>query len=271
MCADKYQERTVYVIGAGGFIGTHLVKSIEGAQGLSCSAGGLSSVTQVKNYWEAIPEYADFIIHVAEPALVTIEAGFDEEKYKSERLSLVKNLLALKPKHLIYFSSALVGKRDSAYTCSKLAVENLLTDCASSIIIRLGNLYGLGMSSSNIISEVIAQIKQGADPVLIKKANVSTSYMHVSDLVSLVLKIIDKPKSGIYYAAGTELISAIELARKIITVFGDGSGSVVAQDYEDKSAIVSDISSTQMTFAWSPQVDISTGLEMLKKELEVRS
>lgn len=257
----------IYVTGAGGFIGSHLVKGLN-CLGLSRRVEDHNKVIKVENYWQAIPKAADFIIHAAEPSLVSSQIS--EEQYLNERLSLVNELLSLNPKYFIYLSSVLVNKGDTVYSRSKLEVEKFLENYEQSIIIRLGNIYGLRMSSSNIISEVISQINQGSAPILIRKANVSTSYMHVSDLVNLIQKITESPKPGTYYATGTKSVSSLELTRIIIDIFGNNQ-DIIAEDYNDKSSIECDSNSTSKTFNWYPEINIRTGLQRLKKELVIFS
>ena len=217
------------------------------------------------------------ILYLAENNEIT-EADKLSSDYIENNVKRLKFILSNTRSKLIYASSvAIYGDLSeiphspsdklniiNTYSKSKFECEKLVLQ-AGGVVARLSNIYGLGMSKKNIISDILKQIKvKGIDSINIIDGSPVRDMIHISDVTSCLLSMTKIQKKGIYNVATGTSISMKDLALMILKVANFEEYKLVELKHNKTTSCISlDISNTKKTFAWSPSISLQDGLKEL--------
>ncbi len=209
------------ILGAKGFIGSNV--------SLKCKHLGIN-VTEYGRDFKL--KNHDVIIHFAQPnKLSSIENNKDLSLEHHRLINELKNHC----QKLVYISSAAVlgNKYDYPvdeketpnpidnygkfkYSCETHIQNNLSTY----LIIRPSNVYGLGMDSTTVIGDYLAQFKEGKTNIHLKKAYPIRDFIFIEDFVDGLLKLVVKNLEGIYNISSGAPTSIKDLADVLDKFFG---------------------------------------------------
>ena len=165
----------IYVTGADGFIGTHLMKALPEA----------IAVDPPKAYCCTSD---DTVIHLAN--WVPDKFGTYLANVSSMGGMLTKSAPGGK---IIYVSSSVVyADKPSLYRASKLACEELCKcyeDKLRISIIRPYNVYGPGQPDRFVIPTIINQFLDGKDMIVVKNVMASRVFTYVDDIIGALVNI----------------------------------------------------------------------------------
>jgi UDP-glucose 4-epimerase len=263
----------IVLTGASGFIGRHLHSRLiaHGADVIAVSRRRREHMQQVDDYAQS--PHGDVMIHLGEEpdrALVN-KAG---EFYVQSSGTVVAALATRGYRRLIYLSSGAVYgdisplprkpgdavMANDIYNRAKLNNERIVL-AAGGAVVRLSNIYGEGMSMSNVLSEIIAQIP-GHDSLSVRDARPVRDYLHVSDLSEALVRFVDSDYRGIINI-GTGIGTSVQrLAELALSIVGQQGREIVSKNPMSTpfSTNILDITQTSSILDWRPKVDLVDGL-----------
>ena len=277
----------VYITGASGFLGAEInsVFSNRGIETIGVSRHRGQAVSLLVDSYEAlsVPE-GSTIIHTAESNNVRL-AEQSAERYHSECIANLEHLLSQPWKKFFYASSAIVyGDRHTvpvstesptidkpgAYQKNKLTCEQLVLE-RGGIVGRFSNLIGEGMSSSNVLSEILLQLKSSNRISLESKAPIR-DFLYISDAASGVLRALlngNLPAPAIFNFGSGRATSIKELAEMTIRQSGRKNLSLEwKSDAENHSYLVLNNTATKEILGWSPSVSLSEAIQNILTKLD---
>jgi UDP-glucose 4-epimerase len=274
----------VGLYGASGFIGSHFKFKLRNTKGNSFiyELPHRGSSEELKAALEQLDALCDestqaCILYLAENNEIG-KANECGQEYIKKNIQRLKFIISNTKLRIIYASSAAVygdlsefhhypSDKPNAiniYSKSKLECEKIVLK-SGGIVARLSNIYGLGMSKKNIISDIIKQIKnKDTEYVKIIDGTPVRDMIHISDVTSCLLSMTKIQDKGIFNVASGNSISMKNLALIILEIAKlDQLNLVESNSSEGTSCISLDISNTVDAFAWSPQIMLRDGLKEL--------
>lgn len=268
----------ITVTGAGGFLGCHLTSYLKKA-GFSVapvSRRSISGMIQVKNYTQTPGD--QILLHLAEEP----DRGKVNDLGESylESSAHVVEVLSKRFQIVIYMSSNVVYGDENDNLCavdmplvetdtySKLKIRNERTVIDSGgCVVRLANLFGVGMSTNNVLSDIIAQIP-GEGPLRVRDDSPIRDFLSVSDTVSALSQILRRNITGVVNVGSGIATSINTLAKLMLINARQGNREIIATKPSNRSSkIVLDISETVKAIDWAPSPSLK---DQLKKYLEAR-
>ncbi|HET8750091.1 MAG TPA: NAD-dependent epimerase/dehydratase family protein [Sphingomicrobium sp.] len=162
----------------------------------------------------------------------------------------------------------------SVYAATKLAQEELVRVACQSMgiahaILRLQNVYGEGQSLKNpytgILSIFSTRIRRGLPVPIFEDGNETRDFVHVEDVVEMVLACIEKPSvDGATLNVGSgRPISVMEVAKLLCRVMQSEIVPHVVGKYRigDIRHNFADIALAERTTGLRPRVGLDCGLE----------
>jgi nucleoside-diphosphate-sugar epimerase len=279
-------EIMLVVTGASGFLGAAIVHQAA-TSGLAVAAASRRPlaampgvvVIQVDDYATLAPPGRDAtLIHLAETADIGSVAA-DEVDYVERVRGAFASLAARGWRHVVYASSAAVYDDQIAsprredeeiaprhlYTAAKLAGE-AVTIAVRGCALRLGNVYGPGMSRRVVISDILEQLP-GREAIRVRDLAPVRDFIAVEDAAEGVLLAARRRLSGVYNLATGTGTSVKRLADIVLRLSGQESRAVVETAPAGRpSHIVLDMQRTQHATGWRPATSIESGLGRLIDE-----
>jgi len=278
------------ITGASGFIGRHLRETSEKNPKidiLAVSRSGIQNSIKVSSYAHA-PE-GDVLIHLAENnnAKSVAEQG---HLYETQVLKTLNSLLNKKYSRIIYTSSsALYGENsntphgtedriflDSPYRRVKALSEEAVLQSSKGVVVRIGNVYGPGMSESSVLFEILSQIFTPGD-LMIRDSTPIRDFIWVRDVVDGLLRLAihenSDDLSNRIFNLGTGMGTSIDnLARQTLDLAGQSSRRIVSKvNSKSTSSIILDYKQTTLACGWIPKTILHEGLaELVTSSLKVR-
>jgi nucleoside-diphosphate-sugar epimerase len=179
---------------------------------------------------------------------------------------------------------ALPVKEDAAllpvniYARSKVAAEKLVLDYRSrglqTAIIRFSNVYGSVHDHSDRVIPAFCNVAAGGGTIRIDGGHNIFDFTYIDDVISGVMKVIDKLRNGSFdlpalhltSGQGTTLLQAAELAKSVskkpIEFIHAPSRSF------DVSTFYGDPALTNSLLGWKTKVTIQEGIEKLVKDFK---
>ena len=212
----------ITILGASGFIGSHLVKRLRQYK-LEFQALGRDDSLPATNLGRVIyciGLTADFRSHPFE----TVEA------HVSTLLDLVRNcefdsLLYLSSTRLYAGSNSSVEEQslcvsphqaNDLYNISKLMGESITLNCGrTGRVARIANVYGPDFKSDNFLPSVLRQVVKGERTVLQTAPDSEKDYVWIVDVVEQLIWIAAEGKEQIYNVASGVNVSNRELAENL--------------------------------------------------------
>jgi UDP-glucose 4-epimerase len=150
----------------------------------------------------------------------------------------------------------------------KYLAENVMTSSKNGIIARLGNVYGFGMSRSNVLSRLLEQIELQGDLRVTDTVPIR-DFIWVEDVVNGILSLAlaefrDFGDRRIYNL-GTGIGTSIgELARLVLEIAGQTERHVVSEIQTTReSSVILDFSDISRVCGWAPSTSLRSGINQL--------
>ena len=275
------------VTGASGFLGRTIVTRAL-RRGIAVTAVsrkaadfGDAAVIRLNDYRELEPpEMNATLIHLAEEADIAIAEPQGESHVREARETFAA-IAARDWTKVIYASSGVVygdeeahSRREdeaieprSFYSRAKLACEQVAIDNGGAAL-RLGNVYGPGMSKRVVMSDILAQIGNAqvaqSGPLRVRDASPVRDFIHVDDAADGFLAIASAGTDGLYNLATGTGHSVGNIARLVLSVAGQADRPVIETDPNDRfSHLTLDITRLRAATGWQPAVALETGIARL--------
>lgn len=265
----------VVITGASGFIGRVLTEKLRqfGFDVVPVARRAISDFVEVRNYFET-PE-GDFLIHLAEEAN---RSKFNEMGTLNQLhgKKLIKVLASRFSESVIYISSGVVYGDLSAtpktetddvrpndhYSQFKMEQEKIVAEL-NGCILRPANLYGSGMSSVNVITDIMSQLSLPG-PIRVKSLRPIRDFLYVEDFALAVVKILQTKSRGIYNVGSGIGTSIGELAQLITVANGQKGRRIIATQCDGTSSTnILEISKAKKDLGWWPLHSIRSQLPQL--------
>ena len=218
----------ITVLGASGFIGSHLVTTLQ-ARGAEHIALGRADSLPDRNLGDVIFSIGLTADFRAQP-LETVEAHV---------CRLREVLQSCEFDSLTYLSSTRIyghasetteetdslpvnpNEPDELYNISKLMGESLaLSSGKNARVVRLSNVYGDDFSSGNFLSTIIGEAISNHRIVLRTAPESAKDYISVDDVVRVLLEIVARGSERVYNVASGENLTNAKLAAAIRKITG---------------------------------------------------
>lgn len=250
----------VVVTGASGFLGRAVIARLnqEGLQSRGVCRKPVAGMVQIADYCDT--PSADLIIHLAEePDRAVVN---NSRASTAEHFDLVRRLGARAGK-LIYASSGVVyGDNGRApfktvdpvsgydvYSRLKLANEQIVLE-GGGVVLRLANLYGPGMSASNVVSDIMRQIP-GTGALRIRDDQPVRDFVAVEDAAHAFLLVTRLSGGGLFNIGSGIGTSTGEVARSALRAAGQEDRPVVATNPSGRYSVnVLDAKESQDRLGW---------------------
>ncbi len=267
---------TVVITGATGFLGSFLMAHLanKGLNMIPVTRQALPGMHQVQDYSHS--PSGDVLIHLAEePDRGT--ANRLGEKYVLHSANVIKALSGRSSyQKIIYASSATVYGNENVGLCridksvsgtdvysrSKLLNEQIVLD-AGGCVARLSNIFGSGMASNNVLSDIIRQIPNSG-PLHVRDDKPVCDFLPAPDAVSALGLMVKSNYGGIMNVGSGIGTSVRTLAKTLLVLSGQADREVLAMTPSSKpSRNVLDISETKKILGWMPEFSLQDQLSKL--------
>jgi nucleoside-diphosphate-sugar epimerase len=266
----------IVVTGASGFLAKYIINELTsiGCHIIPVSRTKLKNTIQVESY-KNTPN-ADMLIHLAEDP-DRKKVNKIGKKYIEYSSDVVMALIKKFGKNVIYASSATVyGDQGKApyttnspvyvtdvYNESKLTNERIVLKAGGSVL-RLSNVYGVGMSTNNVMSDIVMQLQN--DKVIVNDDSPIRDFISAVDVAKLISKMVQGKHKGIINVGSGVPISIHQLIKVFLKANGQKNKEVISRNISNRSSInVLDISDTQKMFGWIPSMDLEKNLRLILK------
>ena len=230
-------KNIVILVGANGFIGSHIAKSLT-EHSIKFDVIGrkncnLLNLNQVKFFLDHYKGKGLDIIFTSS----IVRRKEDTISARKKNILMVKNFIESSIDHVInsfiYLSSIDVYENNgllldessklfpsNPYSGSKIDSENILQKAFEDnflTILRMPGIYGLGDNFNSIIGNFIKSIKEDMPLNITNNGEQLRDYLYIDDVSRCVLNIITTPTKGLYNLSSgnsLKLISIIELISK---------------------------------------------------------
>ena len=218
----------ITILGASGFIGSHLVERLE-ELGKPFDAPGRDQTISLRNAGDVI-------------YCIGLTADFRSRPFDTVRAHVCKLLEVLqdgKFDSLLYLSSTRLYRTDmpeareddsfqfnslnpsDLYNISKAMGESLSLTCGKKTrVVRLSNVYGDDLSSENFLPSVIKDALSKKEVKLQTAADSTKDYVNIRDVVDGIINIATKGQHTIYNLASGVNVSNQQLMDRISELTG---------------------------------------------------
>jgi UDP-glucose 4-epimerase len=243
--------------------------------------------------WLALPNTITHVLHLA--AVISRKA---EERYKASVVT--DNLLPLanliehsqrwpKLRQIIYSSSVSVYARSgeslhedsrrqpaNLYGAAKLAGEELLS-CMDArgvrtISLRLSSLYAYGQYEGTVLPIMVRRARGKQELLIFGDGSRTQDFLHCEDAARAILLSFQKEARGVYNVGSGTPVTMTELAQAVSRVFAGGMAQIAFQPEtpDNDPGIKLDISKARRDLDYQPLIQLESGLQKLKLELDAR-
>lgn len=276
----------ILITGHKGFIGSYLTKQLQldTHELILCD---LSTGIDIKN-WDEVSAFTniDVVVHLAN--LSFVPASFADPKlfYETNYLTTLNmlELCRLNNARMIYFSSYMYGSPDyqpidenhpkkayNPYAQTKLIAESLCEGYNRDFkvqvtIFRPFNIYGKGQNPDFLIPTIVSQAKTGR--IVIKDDRPKRDYIHVTDIVSAVIKAINQPQSTemqVFNLGSGTSHSVKEVIDMVCGFFENKIEYSCTNEIRQNEVMdtIADISKIKKELNWKPEVSLEEGIRQL--------
>ena len=276
----------ILITGHKGFIGSYLTQQLQlGTHELILC--DLSTGIDIKN-WDEVSAFTniDVVVHLAN--LSFVPASFADPKlfYETNYLTTLNmlELCRLNNARMIYFSSYMYGSPDyqpidenhpkkayNPYAQTKLIAESLCEGYNRDFkvpvtIFRPFNIYGKGQNPDFLIPTIVSQAKTGR--IVIKDDRPKRDYIHVTDIVSAVIKAINQPQSTEMqvFNLGSGISHSVKEVIDMVCGFFENKIEYSCTNQIRQNEVmdtIADISKIKKELNWKPEVSLEEGIRQL--------
>jgi len=268
----------VLVTGAAGFVGTHLVAALR-AQGRRVVAHGRADGDIATC---ALPGDVGHVVHLAARSFVPDSWANPRGFYETNVLGTVNVLEHCRRREipLTFVSSYVYGvpralpiREDhpvaalNPYSHTKILAEEAVAYFGRlgvrASVIRPFNVYGPGQDGRFLIPTLIRQaLDPGVDRITVRDLRPRRDFLHVRDLVSLLVAIVSRPGAGVFNAGSGCSIDIPGLVAEINAAVDDPKPLVSTGEarQEEVLDVVADVSRARRELGWEPQIAIGDGV-----------
>lgn len=223
----------ILITGITGFLGTHLVNFLKDDHEIIGVSGNSSKLNQsASKIKEYEPEEIDLISEDVDAVIMchaSVSSGYNTIETQSlfeANVAFTLNILNHFPNsyNLFISSVAVYGNNVNIidenttvnpiteYAISKLWGEILTLNNSKNAILRLTSLYGEGMKPNTIIPNYVNQALKQDKIEVWGDGNRQQNYLHISDALLYIERLVQTKLSGRYLAASEKSYSNTELA-----------------------------------------------------------
>ena len=271
----------IVVTGASGFLGQAVLRSLRarGADAVGVARRAAPGCVTVDRYQDS--PAGDVLVHLAEDSDMQRVAAAGAA-YARQAADLLDALLAKGYSHTVYASSAVLYGDGSPhprhtgepvvlngdYARIKHAGEQAVRAASRGVSARLANLYGPGMSRSNVLSAILGQIP-GQGPLRVRDTRPVRDFLWVDDAADALSTMAERGDSaGLFNVGSGHGVSVAQLARAALAAAGQDARPVESTtppppDDAPPSTLVLDTSATTALFGWRPATSLAEGLRRL--------
>lgn len=266
---------SVTLTGASGFIGREVAVALKvaGMHPICVSRATREGMFKVADYRSS--PVADILIHLAEERdrVRSTAAGPD---YIDRMTETTAALCGRGYGRIIYVSSAVVyGDRITTarqenepaepgdlYSTAKLVCERLVTK-AGGTVVRLANVFGPGMASSNVLYTILTQVGQRG-PMQVRDISPIRDYVWIDDVTAALVALTLGPASGVYNVGSGRGTSVGELAGLALKLAGEEGRKIISTESASTgSCCYLNIDRMQREFHWSARMDLPQGIRRM--------
>lgn len=260
--------KRVVVTGASGFIGRAVCGRLELA--------GMEVMRVPSGAVPRLPPMPDAVcVHLAANNDVA-DLGIRYEACRDEAAALARQVLEKGFQRVVFASSALVYgdaeeapraedsplKPTTAYGRLKAELEGLFSapGCARA---RIANVYGPGMSSKNVFSDILRQL-QGGGFVKVRNLTSVRDYIHVDDVADALTALALGAASGVFNVSTGRGVSVRELIALAARAHGKENTRVEAdEEISISSTLVLDPGNLAAVCGWRARIRLEEGVAAL--------
>lgn len=284
---------TVLVVGASGFLGSHVVEELASTYRVvaCCRLGSTTSrLGRISHPIEVVPcsteEMPNLVGRVGADVVINAAVAYGRDESIVETLgtntllpvTLAEALLST-PEALFIHTDTFFSKTSASsdylqvYRETKRASVALLAMLGARLRVvnmRLEHLYGPTDSPSKFVPYIIKQLVSGVSPIALTNGTQFRDFIHVRDAARAFRAVIEHRSSispgftSIDVGTGVP-VSIRELVESIRSLVGNSSELHFGQLPERVEEIPFSAADPEALsrFGWAPQVDLCTGLQEL--------
>jgi nucleoside-diphosphate-sugar epimerase len=281
----------IFVSGASGGIGNHLVKHLKSKGHEIILPKNPSIRLDDSNYFDVAldPSEIHFFYHLAGKCTVQQSWETPVDYFQTNVVGTAKVLEFCRKNQikLVYMSSYMYGVPEklpiseqakvsvlNPYALSKYQGEELCEFYGrhyglSYSIVRLFNLYGVEGNQLTLIEEIVRQISAGR-AIHIKDLSPRRDYLYISDLLNFLELVATDCSNEIYNLGSGISYSVGEVVSICQQVWGTNL-EVICEKANRKNEIpetVCDYSKAQKQLGWSPKISFQEGIKLMKENLK---
>ncbi len=147
------------------------------------------------------------------------------------------------------------------YGLSKLWSENILKSHHSYSILRISSMYGVGMKINTFIPLIICQAIEKGKIIIFGDGSRKQNYIHVSDVVNLMLRAASCEENRVFLATDLESYSNADMARNIQKIIKGMQIEFVGED--NSQSYFYNPTTTYKRLGYTPQTSLFAELENL--------
>ena len=246
----------ILVTGHLGFVGRNLVRQIPVYRGIDTKSG-----TDIRDRLKLQKKMSgvDAVVHLA---AVSGIKECENNPYLAASVNVEGSLCVLDAarhegvKTVVLASSCAAEEPKGMYSRTKRAMEEIAfaySKWLNVVILRFANVYGPHYEHK---TSVVANFMRG--PILVKGGQQARDFIHVDDVVRLILMASRTPRTGIYSVGTGKLTTLNELANKISKLTGH---KIQHEPGEDRTPNPAEIRQAYEVFGWKPKISLDEGLK----------
>lgn len=276
----------ILVTGSSGFIGKHLINSLEALDhkvfSFSSKDGDIFNYDFIKEY-ENIT--IDCVYHLAGKTFVP-DSWNNPTSFINTNVLGTLNILKFcdsKKLPLIFISAYVYGndvrmpvdedtmpKPNNPYALSKYMAENLCNFYSiyknmDINIFRPFNVYGVGQDKRFLIPEIMLQVKNNM-PIEVNTLKPKRDYIFIDDLVDGLISGMNSFNGIEIYNLGSGASISVEQVINIIKKQSNSEVEFISRNIERENEIndvVADISKARDKLSWSPKISFDNGIKKI--------